>query len=163
MQNLNNRSLGLSDWKTHIMQLRCHGFHFLCYKPPVLMLGHVGMSAWDGREWSYVEGTFYHSSKQPSFYVKLISRAIYFVCTPTKKIIDFVWMGLDSLLLCEAVRLRRFSTCPVGVAWGLPTQVSSPRDLESSLARESDWWIFLFRDAFLPFLSVPLFYGIRCL
>lgn len=65
-------------------------------------------------------------------------------------------MGLDSLLLCEAVRLRRFSTCPVGVAWALPTQVSSPRDLESSLARESDWWIFLFRDALFPFLISSL-------
>lgn len=55
MQNLNNRSIGLSGLKLHTMQLRCHGFSFLCYKPPVLMVWHVGMSAWDGREWMSME------------------------------------------------------------------------------------------------------------
>lgn len=83
-------------------------------------------------------------------------------------------MGLDSLLLCEAVRLRRpsvgswwrmFHTCPTGVVWGLPTGVSLPHVLESSLARKNDWLIFLYRDALFQFLisSLTIFYGIKCL
>lgn len=74
-------------------------------------------------------------------------------------------MGLDSLLLGEAVKLRRpslgswwqlFSMCPVRVVRGLSTHVSLPRVLESSLAKENNWWIFLFRDALFPFLISSL-------
>lgn len=39
---------------------------------------------------------------------------------------------------------------------GLLTHVSLPHVLESSLARENDWWIFLFRDALFPFLISSL-------
>lgn len=47
---------------------------------------------------------------------------------------------------------------------GAPTHVSLPHVPESSLARENNWLIFLFRDALFQSLtsSLTIFYGIKC-
>jgi len=93
---------------------------------------------WEDGGWNCLNETFYSSSKQPRFYVIICqidflgNSFVNFICTLTKKIliiINFVLMGLDSWLLCEAIRLWRVSVphgkgvtgvpkCPIRVVWG---------------------------------------------